>query len=65
MSITADRATKRAINSEQRPAPLSAEALEAQRLERTRPKPPMETKRFARWCMSNPLRPKETLRRPL
>lgn len=42
-------------------APPIAEALEAQRLERTRPKPTMESKRFARWCIENPLRAKETV----
>jgi hypothetical protein len=41
-------------------APPTAEALEAQRLERTRPKPMMEGRQFARWCLNNPRRPKET-----
>jgi hypothetical protein len=38
----------------------TAEALEAQRLDRTRPKAMHESKRYARWALSNPRRPKET-----
>lgn len=33
---------------------------DAAALARTRPKPTMASKRFARWCISNPLHPKET-----